>query len=208
MEELTSVVSYPQRDRRFGRNSYRGNCDGRLLLSLIRQYKPRRIADPTLGSGTSKDVSNFVRSKGYEHDFFGADLKEGFDLLTDPVPSSELVFAHFPYWDIIKYSDDPRDLSASQDFSTFAGLMKSAIAHLAESLVTGGRLAVLIGDVRKKGVYYPLVRHVLDKDNCNGLKLRSVIVKLQHNVKSGSKRYGRLEDPRILHEYLVLFKKL
>jgi hypothetical protein len=37
--------------------------------------------------------------------------------------------------------------------------------------------------------------------------LRSVIIKLQHNCTSDHKRYGKMEDVPIKHEYCVVFKK-
>jgi hypothetical protein len=37
--------------------------------------------------------------------------------------------------------------------------------------------------------------------------LRSIIVKVQHNCTSDRRRYGKLEDPPIKHEYCIIFKK-
>jgi hypothetical protein len=38
-------------------------------------------------------------------------------------------------------------------------------------------------------------------------EIRSIIIKVQHNCTSDRKRYGKLEDPPIRHEYCVVFKK-
>ena len=48
------------------------------------------------------------------------------------------------------------------------------------ALLPGGRLAVLIGDVRKAGRYTPLIRDVLNFP----AQIRAVIIKVQHNCKS------------------------
>jgi len=71
-------------------------------------------------------------------------------------------------------------------------------------LELGGRLAVLIGDVRRKGKYTPIVKDIL---NFPQGELRSIIIKVQHNCASDRRTYGKLEDPPIKHEYCVVFKK-
>jgi hypothetical protein len=73
-----------------------------------------------------------------------------------------------------------------------------------EALEVGGRLAVLIGDARKGGRYTPIVKDVL---NFPYGEIRSVIIKVQHNCMSDRKRYGRMEDVPIRHEYCIVFKK-
>ena len=67
-----------------------------------------------------------------------------------------------------------------------------------------GRLAVLIGDVRRSGQYTPIIRDIL---NFPHGQIRSIIIKVQHNCTSDRKAYGKLEDPPIKHEYCVVFKK-
>ena len=73
-----------------------------------------------------------------------------------------------------------------------------------EALEVGGRLAVLIGDVRRGGKYTPIVKDVL---NLPYGEIRSIIIKVQHNCTSDRRRYGKLEDVPIKHEYCVIFKK-
>ena len=73
-----------------------------------------------------------------------------------------------------------------------------------EALEPGGRLAVLIGDVRRQGRYTAIIKDVL---NFPHGEIRSVIIKVQHNCTSDRKMYGKLEDPPIKHECFVVFKK-
>ncbi|MEJ2702708.1 MAG: hypothetical protein P8Z79_09740 [Sedimentisphaerales bacterium] len=39
-------------------------------------------------------------------------------------------------------------------------------------------------------------------------EIRSIIIKIQHNCTSDRRRYGKMEDVPIRHEYCVIFKKL
>jgi hypothetical protein len=70
-------------------------------------------------------------------------------------------------------------------------------------LAPGGRLAILIGDLRRRGQYEPLTVDVAQLDRGH---LQGIVVKVQHNVSSNSTRYGGAFVP-ILHETLTLFRK-
>ena len=207
--EYDSVVSYPRRWNECGDHRYRGNCDGRLLLSLMRRYKPARIADPMAGSLTTRDVVEWVnknRRDGKKTEFWCGDLRSGFNLMSDRFPHQfDMVFIHPPYWNIIRYSDNPEDLSTCESYEDFLHRLQVCLARCADALVTGGRLAVLIGDVRRRGSYYPIVRDIMNMESRLGA-LRSVIVKLQHNCTSDGRTY-RFEDAPIRHEYCLVFKR-
>ena len=71
-EGMTSVVSYPQRCPLWGDSRYRGNCDGRLFKNLVLRYGARRVADPMVGSGTTRDVvAGLNRYKRCRHRLLG-----------------------------------------------------------------------------------------------------------------------------------------
>ena len=206
--EFGSVVSYPQRYNAWGDSRYRGNCDGRLVLNLIRRYAPRTVADPMQGSGTTRDVVAWLNKKrgGEQIRYWGGDLHEGFDLETTNLPSRyDLVWVHPPYWNIIRYSNDSRDLSTEQNYGKFVRRLRQCLVRCAQALTPNGRLAVLVGDVRRRGGYYSIVCDLLQMEPDLG-DLRSILVKLQHNCTSDARTY-RLEDAPIRHEYCVVFKR-
>jgi len=205
-EDMTSVVSYPVRCKQWGRQSYRGNCDGRLFKNLVLRYGAKKVADPMLGSGTTKDVVDGLnRYKKKNISFWGSDLKAGFDLTKQKLPGKfEFIWIHPPYWNIVRYSNNPNDLSNYEDYEWFRRFLMICLQQCYEALETGGRLAVLIGDVRRKGKYTPIVKDIL---NFPYGQLRSIIIKVQHNCTSDRKKYGKLEDPPIKHEYCLVFKK-
>lgn len=205
---LTSLVSYPVRCKLWGDGGYRGNCDGTLLRDLVLHYGPRRVGDPMMGSGTSRDVIAWLnRTRGSRIRYWGADLRSGFDLQTENPPGQfDFIWIHPPYWNLIRYSDDPRDLSTISDYAVFMVTLQRCLRRCRDVLVPGGRLAVLLGDVRRKGAYYPLVRDILNIEPELG-ELRSIIIKQQHNCHCDSKAYSRMEDAPIRHEYCLIFKK-
>ena len=115
-EQMTSVVSYPNRCALFGDRRYRGNCDGRLIKDLILRYGVRKVADPMEGSGTSRDVvSGLNKYKRAGIDYWGGDLRTGFDLTQQDLPGRfDFVWIHPPYWNIVEYRSGPSDLSSCE----------------------------------------------------------------------------------------------
>jgi len=204
-ENMTLVVSYLDRGP-FGDSKYPGNCSGRLVKDLILRYGARRVADPMEGSGTSRDVVNGLNNyKKTGISYWGGDLREGFDLTKQDLPGKfDFVWIHPPDWNIIRYNNNPNDLSNYESYEQFRGFLMVCLKRCYDALEFGGRLAVLIGDVRRGGKYTPIVKDVL---NLPFGEIRSIIIKVQHNCTSDYKRYGKMEDVPIKHEYCIIFKK-
>ena len=205
-QETTSVVSYPNRCSLWGNAGYRGNCDGRLFKNLVLRYRAKKVADPMLGSGTTRDVvAGLNRFKKAEIAFWGGDLKDGFDLTEQKLPGQfDLVWIHPPYWNIVRYTGRHGDLSNCESYQQFQQMLMTCLKRCYDALILGGRLAVLIGDVRRSGRYTPIIKDILSFPHG---QIRSIIIKVQHNCTSDRRRYGKLEDPPIKHEYCVVFKK-
>jgi len=206
---MSSMLSVPHRNAAWGNAGYRGNCDGTLIKNLILRYDGvRSIADPMEGSGTTRDVVAWLNDQlGLGLTYWGADLRTGFNLLKRPLPGKyDLVWLHPPYWDIIRYSDHAADLSTSADYTLFLTRLRRCLARCAEAVAPGGRLAVLVGDVRRNGRYYCLTRDVMNMAGDLG-ELSAVIIKAQHNVRSNTKHYSGLVEPRIQHETCVVFRR-
>ncbi len=205
---LGSVVSYPSRCRVWGDASYRGNCDGTLFKELVLRYRPRRVADPMMGSGTTRDViTGLNRHAGTNIEYWGADLRAGFDLERDPLPGPfDFVWVHPPYWDIVRYSNNPRDLSATEGWSEFALRLSGCLLRCVAALAPGGHLAVLVGDIRKRGAYYSMQSELLRHRGAFG-ELRSILIKVQHNCTSDGRDYRWGNTIPIRHEYCLVFEK-
>jgi len=204
-KELCSVVSYPDRGP-WGDPMYRGNCSGWLIKDLILRFKCRSVFDPAEGGGTTKDVvtgiNQFLRREIY---YEGKDLNHGWDVLTSDLPKKQfdLVWYHPPYWDIISYTEDDRDLSNCKTLQEFEEKLNKSVERLFQSVKPGGILVIVIGDKRKQGNYYVLGRTLLFDS-----RLKSVIIKIQHHCTSDRKPY--LVNPFLIpikHEYCLIFEK-
>ena len=205
-ENMTSVVSYPHRCQLWGRSAYRGNCDGRLVKDLILRYRAQKVGDPVEGSGTSRDVVAVLNKyKRAGISYWGGDLRIGFDLNRHDLPGRfDYVWIHPPHWNIVQYRSGENDLGNCESYEQFRRRLMVCLRRCYEGLEVGGRLAVLMGDVRRSGRYTPIVKDVL---NFPYGEIRSVIIKVQHNCTSDRKRYEKMEDVPIRHEYCVVFKK-
>ena len=210
--KLTSIVSYPERGEG-GNNRYRGNCSPKLIEDLIVFFKPTEICDYMCGSGTTKAAADKcgIQSRLY-------DLHSGFDIMNSEIKERpEFIFWHPPYWDIIKYSDvmykasdvqnrygyDPRklDLSRIPDWEQFVEAMNYAMMKQFASLEKGGRMAVLMGDIKKKGKLYSMLAEIIKPGT-----LENIIIKAQHNCFSDNTQYSGNFIP-ILHEYVMIVRK-
>lgn len=209
---MNSVVSYPERGNG-GKSSYRGNCSPKLIEDIIKQYHLDMLSDYMVGSGTTEDVCNKLQIPGTY-----LDLNRGFDMIDMEIPErAGNIFWHPPYGDIIIYSDkmytakdvirkygfDPRknDLSRCTEWSSFIKKMNYCLLKQYASLEKGGRMFVLMGDIKKKGQLYSML--------CESAKpgtLEQIIIKMQHNCVSDYRTYSGNFLP-IVHEYLMVLKK-
>lgn len=212
MRKLTSIVSYPERGEG-GNNRYRGNCSPKLIEDLIGFFKPQEICDYMCGSGTTRDAA---QKCGIESHIY--DLHSGFDLLNSEIRERpQFIFWHPPYWDIIKYSDvmykaseveskygyDPRksDLSRIQDWDKFVEVMNYAMMKQFAALEKGGRMAVLMGDIKKKGKLYSMLSEIIKPGTAE-----NILIKAQYNCFSDNTQYSGNFIP-ILHEYVLIVRK-
>jgi DNA modification methylase len=128
--------------------------------------------------------------------------------------SVQLVIMHPPYFDIITFSDDPRDLSNARSVDAFLEMMGRAIDNAVPLLDAGRYLILVIGDKYAKGEWIPLgfltMNEVLKRD----FSLKSIIVK-NFEETTGKRNQKELWKYRALvggfyifkHEYIFVFKK-
>jgi DNA modification methylase len=91
--------------------------------------------------------------------------------------SVQLVILHPPYFDIIRFSDDPRDLSNAGSLDTFLEQFTAVVRKATEVLDSGRYLALVIGDKYEQGEWIPLGFQCMDLVMKQGYRLKSTIVK-------------------------------
>jgi len=128
--------------------------------------------------------------------------------------SVQLVIMHPPYFDIIKFSDDPRDLSNASSVDGFLEMMGKLVSNVAPVLDKGRYLVLVIGDKYMKGDWIPLGFQTMNEVMKRGFSLKSIIVKNfeDTSAKRNQKelwRYRALVGGFYIfkHEYIFLFKK-
>lgn len=201
---MNSIVSYPERGK-WGNNSYRGNATGKLLIDLHKVYKFDEISDYMSGSFTTRDVAQDLNIKNNCYD-----LNSSFDLVEEDIKErNKFIYWHPPYWDIIKYSgfmygDKPlkNDLSHIQDYNEFIRVLNYCLAKQYASLKTGGRMAILMADVKKNKKLYSML---LDMNKLGTVE--QIIIKEQFNCMSDKKTYANENFIRIGHEYCLVLRK-
>ena len=213
MAKLTqSVVSYPDRGP-WGNSRYRGNTSGHLVADLIDTYKPQTVLDPMEGGMTTFEVceERFLDYEGY-------DLNDGHDLLSATtqklmrIKSPEgvdMIFWHPPYWNMITYHETDRRDFAHGSYEQYLQRMQRGMAFLATMLngKENSRLCILIGDLRRSGVYYWMARDISTPEKLRMAKLRldALVIKQQNNVTSNQRVYSK-PLIRIMHEYVLILK--
>ncbi len=216
----STLLSFPDRGP-WGDKKWRGNCSGWIQAFLIWKYQVEKMAELFAGSGTGSDV---CRDMGI--DYIGADLNPNpvrsnilsLDAIKDEVPEEFLgadhLFMHPPYSSMIRipyagsmYPDENNVLSKSDlgqmDWDKFMKTLNKVIMKYYASMETGARMSILMGDVRRDGKCYSMLKDIVQPG-----QLDQVIIKAQHNCVSDGRAYAHKNFVPIVHEYIMVIKKL
>ena len=148
---------------------------------------------------------------------YGLDLHSGFNAIRDSIllavgKEVDCCVAHPPYGGMVLYSGvvwgsspHPDDLSRCVDDADFHEKMQLVMLNMRTATRPGGYYGALIGDYRRNGQYTSYQSEIITRMPSD--ELAAVVIKAQHNCMSDSRTYAAMALPRILHEYLVLFRK-
>lgn len=130
------------------------------------------------------------------------------------VKEVQLLVMHPPYHDIIKFGDDPNDLSNASSDKPFLRMFGEVVDGTYDVLEGGRFFALVIGDKYSKGEWIPLGFYAMREVLKRGYTLKSIIVKNfeETRAKRNQKelwRYRALVGGFYVfkHEYIMLFKK-
>ncbi len=127
----------------------------------------------------------------------------------------QFVIMHPPYWDIIKFSDHPNDLSNCTSVENFLSSFGKAVDNTTSVLEKDRYCAVVIGDKYANGQIIPLGFLCMNAMLERGFILKAILVKNFDETKGKSNkqgiwRYRALSSDFYIfkHEYIFVFKKV
>lgn len=130
------------------------------------------------------------------------------------VKQVQLLIMHPPYYDIIDFSKDRRDLSQAESVGEFLKMFGEAVDNATPFLEKGRYFALVIGDKYSKGEWIPLGFYCMNEVLKRGYLLKSIIVKNfeETRAKRNQKelwRYRALVGGFYIfkHEYVMIFRK-
>lgn len=241
---LDSLWIIPQRDNSGAHDGhYHGNFVPQIPHQLLTRYTKAGdfVLDPFSGSGTTlieaqrmgrnsigielqRDVAleaskriHSEQREGLVADTFVGDSRT-FDtnriLNTYNIKNVQFIIYHPPYWDIIKFSEDEKDLSNTKTLESFVESFRLVVKNTSAILEKGRYCAVVIGDKYANSQLVPLGFYCMQAMQQEGLTLKATIVKNFEETK-GKMNQKALWRQRALqnglylfkHEYIFLFKK-
>lgn len=132
------------------------------------------------------------------------------------IDRADFLIAHPAYLDIVKFTQDRRDLSQISKLDVFLEKFIQAMSNGLLYLKKSKYFAVVAGDVYKQSEVVPLAFHIMNaiKQNFN-VKMKGIIIKnIEGNKgKLGTQdiwKYRALQSDYFLfkHEYIFVFKKM
>ena len=222
---------------------YHGNFVPQIPHQLFTRYTKKGdwILDPFMGSGTSlieaqrmgrnsigielqdnvaqeaeKRISTEKNEVCKAYAYTGNSRDADIEKMLQAVGAEKVQFLimHPPYWDIIKFSDNPNDLSNAPTLDDFLHSFGEVIDNTAKVLEKRRYCAVVIGDKYADSRIVPLGFHCMNLFLERGFILKAILVKNFGETqgkanKQGIWRYRALSSDFYIfkHEYIFVFKK-
>ena len=231
--ETNTVWAFPDRGKWATHDAkYRGNWSPYIPRNIILRYSEESdtVLDPFVGGGTTA-----VEAKLTNRNFIGFDInpeavelsRQKCDFRFDTTATSvidvadvrnlplndnsvDLICAHPPYADIIHYSENIEGDLSLLPIKDFLFEMGKVADEFYRVLKKGKFCAILMGDMRKKGMVQPLAFETMRVFELAGFKAKEIIIKEQHNCKAtGYWKTNSIKFNFLLlaHEYLFILKK-
>lgn len=134
-------------------------------------------------------------------------------LLSEGINKVQFVIMHPPYWDIVKFSENPNDLSNCDSINEFLDSFSKVIDNSLSVLEKNRYCAVVIGDKYANSQVIPLGFYCMNLMMEKGLLLKAILVKNFGETKGKSNkqgiwRYRALASDFYIfkHEYILYLK--
>ncbi len=138
-----------------------------------------------------------------------------------PLESVDFCLTSPPYWNILKarrtadhkairnYGDERHDLGNIEDYSLFLDELQKVFNGVYSALKMGKYCIVVVMDIRKKNIYYPLHMDISQIMLSLGFVLDDMIIWDRRDEYNNLRPLGYPHVFRInkIHEYLLIFQK-
>ncbi len=185
--------------RRLGRNGIGVELNPKVADSarqLVAQERNDQgvVTDIIEGDSTALDFPTLLKERG--------------------IDAVQLLIMHPPYHDIIRFSDNARDLSTAGSVAEFLDMFGQVVERTYPVLENGRYLAVVIGDKYTQGEWVPLGFYTMQEVLRYGYTLKSIIVKNFEETRAKRQQQGLWRYRALVggfyvfkHEYILLFRK-
>ncbi|MFX0211963.1 MAG: hypothetical protein ACFFDT_38665 [Candidatus Hodarchaeota archaeon] len=183
-----------KRDPRYGDTNFHGNCSGQVVKQCLWRYlypyvedvKSALVIDPMAGSGTTRDVCLEldipIRAFDIYPEYKGIERGDARKLnLQNEI--ADLIFIHFPYWNMVRYNEVFKTESNLADISLmnykdFLDSSEQIFEEMYRLLKPDRFLTILIGDMRKSREIIDLSADFSFLGRSNGFKLFDKVIKI------------------------------
>ena len=135
--------------------------------------------------------------------------------------SADFVLTSPPYWDILIsrrtadrrgrrfYGDSPDDLGKSGDYAAYLTELQGVFGQVYSLLKAGGYCVVVVMDLRKKNIFFPLHMDLAAALQETGFVLDDIIIWDRRHEYNSLRPLGFPSVFRVnkVHEYLLVFQK-
>ena len=223
--------------------NYHGNFVPQIPRELMQRFTKKGdfILDPFLGGGTTlietqrlerngigielqeevaKQAKTLIKQEAKENlisDIYVGDssnFKYEKLLKKYNIDNVQFIIYHPPYWDIIKFSKEEKDLSNCSTLENFLKKFEKTIVDSTKILQKGRYCAIVIGDKYEKGQVVPLGFYCMQLFQKHKMQLKAILIKNFNETKGKQNqqalwRYRALKNNLYLfkHEYIFIFKK-
>jgi len=193
---------------------YHGTTPPFVIHQLIKMFNPKTILDSMAGVGTIGYVCN--QYEGIECDLFDVypypkyNVEQGDAEFINTGKKYDLIFNHIPYLRMVKYGDDPNDLSTLKE-TEFINKLTRIFNHNHEMLTNNGIYAILVGDWRHERELKSLTTMVTKIGLENGFKLIDSATVITSGHKGFSLQEYRAANHGYLaqtHDTILIFRKV
>ena len=143
------------------------------------------------GSGTDYYICELLKRKCYINDInpFQSFIEYGDSRYIKLPEKVDLILSHPPYWDMVKYSEDPADGSSKKTLKEFLLWWVSIVENSINNLKDGGYFIIVCGNMYKNSEEIELGSILMNIALSKGFILKQHIIKDYGETKGSEKKH-------------------